>query len=276
MANSPKYKAGLIGSPVSHSLSPRLHGFWIKQYGIDGEYNAIEVAKEGLSALIRQLIEEGWRGFNITLPHKESILWHLDDVDRSVLQMGAANLVVINDGRLRGSNTDAYGFWENIQPMVEGTTKAVVLGAGGAARAVVEALIAVGFTQIIVTNRHKERAIALCEGKKGTVVEPWELRSQLLKGVDLLVNATSLGMVGKDALEMDLHLLPTSALVTDIVYTPLQTPLLQQASSRGNRTVDGLGMLLYQAVPAFEAWFGVRPEVTKELREHVLAGAKAA
>ena len=180
------------------------------------------------------------------------------------------NTVVIKNGKLIGRNTDAYGFWENIRPQVRAKNKAVVLGAGGAARAVVVALLANGFQHIIINNRNQSRAEMLANGNPKIFVSAWENRAAILEDADLLVNTTSLGMAGKEWLDIDLAELPQQALVSDIVYKPLKTPLLVQAKARGNPFVDGLGMLLHQAVPAFEAWFGIKPEVTDELRRHIL------
>ena len=268
-------KAGVIGWPVSHSLSPRLHGFWLRQHKIEGAYEALAVPTGDLASVTQRLVAEQWRGFNLTIPHKEAVIPLLHGIDDAARAIGAVNTVVINGAKLIGHNTDAYGFWENIRPSVAQRNKAVVLGAGGAARAVVHALRANGFKQIVIINRSRERAEILCGETPDISVGDWAARATLLECADVLVNTTSLGMTGKDALDLDLSLLPTSAVVNDIVYAPLQTPLLMQAQARGNTVVDGLGMLLHQAVPAFEAWFGVRPQVTQALREHVLAGAGA-
>ena len=265
--------AGVIGWPVSHSLSPRLHQFWLKQYGIDGHYNAVAAEPAALSFIVPGLVAQGWRGFNLTIPHKETIIPLLSEIDEAAKHIGAVNTVIIKDGKLIGRNTDAYGFWENIRPHVKQKKKAVILGAGGAARAVLQALLDNGFTHIVLTNRSRERAEILARGNSYVTVCNWEDRSSNLHDADLLVNTTSLGMAGKEALAIDLTLLPVTAVVNDIVYTPLMTPLLKDAKAKGNIIVDGLGMLLHQAVPAFEAWFGVKPEVTDALRAHVLGAA---
>lgn len=272
-------KAGVLGFPIAHSLSPRLHGFWLKKYNIAGEYKAYEVPPENLAEFIETLRKDkDFVGVNLTVPHKEAVMGLVDEVDFLANVIGAVNTVIYDKGILVGKNTDAYGFAENIRNSVTGTKKAVVLGAGGGAKAVIFALKQLGFEQVIITNRTRTRA----EELSSTIDYPlsvmyWEKRSEILIDADLLVNTTSLGMTGKEPLEIDLSLLPTTALVTDIVYSPLITPLLAQAQARGNRVVDGLGMLLHQAVPAFEAWFtkelaGRKPEVTEELRQHVLSG----
>lgn len=267
-------KAGVVGWPVSHSLSPRLHNYWLKQYNIDGEYKAYPVEPENLPEFIENLRrDKDFVGANFTIPHKEATMKLVDETHGFAWMIEAVNTIIVKDGQLHGMNTDDEGFTENIRSHITGTKKAVVLGAGGAAKAVVFALKILGFKQIIITNRTRERAEKLAQWVEPNLeIADWEDRNKILQDADLLVNTTSLGMTGKDSLEINLSLLPETALVTDIVYSPLITPLLAQAQARGNPIVDGLGMLLYQAVPAFEAWFGVRPEVTEELRQYVLSG----
>lgn len=267
-------KAGVVGWPVSHSLSPRLHGYWLKQYAIPGEYSAFSITSVGLPAFIEGLRQQpDMRGVNLTIPHKEAVIPLLDEVDELAKHIGAVNTVVVKGGKLFGSNTDVYGFAENIRPHVKATNKAVVLGAGGAAKAICWALQEFGFSRIVVLNRTEARAQELVEQIGGNLAaKRWQERSIALGGADLLVNTTSLGLKNSEALDIDLSSLPKTALVTDAVYAPLMTPLLAQSQARGNPIVDGLGMLLHQAVPGFEAWFGVKPEVTRELRDHVLAG----
>ena len=265
-------RAGVIGWPVGHSLSPKLHGYWLKHYNIKGEYLAKGVEPEDLEEALRALPKKGWQGCNLTIPHKEAALLSMDSLDEEARAIGAVNTVIVKKGKLHGTNTDAYGFIENIRPfMPKAKNKAVVLGAGGAAKAVCYALIKDGFDKISIANRTHEKSEALARqfGNKANAAM-WDERAALLEQADLLVNATSLGMTGKGPLDIDLSRLPKTALVTDIVYAPLVTPLLAQANARGNSVIDGLGMLLHQAVPAFEAWFGVRPEVTPELRQYVL------
>lgn len=264
-------KAAVIGYPVAHSLSPRLHNYWLKKNNIAGEYTAIEVLPENLSEFIKSLDKNGFCGVNVTIPHKENVIPFLDEIDKYAKAIGAVNTIVVNDGKLIGKNTDAEGFYNNIENRIRGAKKAVVLGAGGAAKAIVFALEMFDFEEIIIINRTKDRAIMLAHiFSLNSKVADWNDRNKILENADLLVNTTSLGMTGKDELDIDLSLLPKTALVTDIVYNPLITPLLAQAQARGNPIVDGLGMLLHQAVPAFEAWFGVRPEVTEELRKYIL------
>jgi len=262
--------AGVIGWPVKHSLSPKLHGYWLKQYGIDGEYKAQGVEPTDLKDFLKSLPQTGWQGCNLTLPHKEAAFKLVDELDDIARAVGAVNTIIVKDGKLLGRNSDVYGFAENIRPHLRAKNKAVVIGAGGAAYAVVQALLQEGFKKVEVTNRTESRAQVLREHFKNKIsVLPWESRHRL-EGADLLVNTTSQGMVGQEPLDLKLDALPKEALVTDIVYTPLITPLLAQAKARGNTIVDGLGMLIHQGVPGFEAWFGVRPEVTEQLRRYLL------
>lgn len=256
--------AGVAGWPVSHSLSPRLHNYWLKQLGIHGEYNAYEVRPEALPGFIESLRSmHGMRGCNLTLPHKEHAIALLDSVDALAQTVGAVNTIIAEDGKLHGTNTDVYGFAENIRPHMTGNGKAVILGAGGASRAVAKALLDLGFADIHITNRTRAKAEAVNAALGGVLkIEEWDMRSAVLKGADLLVNTTSLGLKGQPPLQLDLSALPKTALVTDIVYKPLLTPLLEWAQAHGNPTVDGLGMLIYQAVPGFTAWFGAPPDVT--------------
>ncbi len=268
--------AGVMGWPVAHSLSPRLHRFWLDRYGIDGAYEPIAVPPEDFDNTIRNLASTGFRGVNLTIPHKEAGLKVCDEVDDLARRIGAVNTVVLEEGRLVGSNTDAFGFIENLRHGTPGWNPAAgpafVLGGGGAARAVAVALADAGAPEVRVCNRTAARAGALAAALGAPAVAvPWAEREAGLGGAALLVNATSLGMTGQPGLELDLHELPVSALVTDIVYTPLETALLARARARGNPAVDGLGMLLHQARPGFEAWFGVAPEVTAKLRAFVLS-----
>jgi len=271
--------AGIMGWPVSHSRSPALHNFWLDEYGIDGAYVPLPVQPEQLERALRALPSLGFRGANLTLPHKEAALAIVDRVDPLASRIGAVNTVVVMpDGSLEASNTDAFGFRENLRDCApdwdprEGP--AVVLGAGGSARAVTASLTELRVPVIRLVNRTVERAEALARdlGGLGTriSVHPWEAREEVLDGAGLLVNTTSLGMTGAPELRIDLSLLPLAAIVVDIVYVPLDTPLLAEARQRGNRTVDGLGMLLHQGRPGFEAWFGTPVRVTRELRVAVL------
>jgi shikimate dehydrogenase len=269
--------AGVMGWPVSHSRSPRLHGFWLEQLGIDGAYVPLPVHPQNFSTALRALPLLGFRGCNVTLPHKEAALAAVDVLEPLARRIGAVNtVIVLADGRLEGRNTDAFGFIENLRAGAPGwraeSGPAVILGAGGAARAVVAALQDAGSPDIRVLNRTAARAERLA-GELGSpvrVLPSTELASALADAT-LLVNSTSLGMSGQPALALDLALLPPTALVTDLVTNPLPTPLLAAAAARGHPTVDGLGMLLHQARPGFTAWFGATPEVTPQLRAHVLA-----
>jgi shikimate dehydrogenase len=270
-------RACVIGWPVEHSRSPSIHRYWLAQYGIDGAYEKEAVRPVDLAGFLGALEKRGYAGANVTLPHKEAALRLAAVADEAARAIGAANTLWLDQaGRLCAGNTDAYGFITNLEAeapdWIEGRRPVIVLGAGGAARAILHGLLSEGAASIVLTNRTRGRADALAHafGPSVTVID-WEDRRRALAGCGLLVNATSLGMTGKEPLDLDLAALPADAVVADIVYSPLQTELLVAARARGNRTVEGLGMLLYQAVPGFERWFGVRPEVTPELRAHVAA-----
>jgi shikimate dehydrogenase len=267
-------KACVIGWPVAHSLSPALHTYWLKRYNIEGSYTAEEVQSERLAAFLKNMQANGFSGCNVTTPHKAAVIPFLDEVDALASSIGAVNTIIAQKGKLRGTNTDAFGFTENLR--MEGAfsgkkNKAVVLGAGGAAKAVVKSLVDVGFADVMIINRTQAKAeqLQLQYGEK-VITCDWEYRDEALEGTDLLVNTTSLGLKGKEPLEVSLQALPKSAIIHDIVYNPLMTPLLIQGKENGNRIIDGLGMLLYQAVPAFEAWFGKRPEVDAKLRHYMV------
>lgn len=267
--------AGVIGCPVGHSRSPVLHGTWLRQYGIAGQYVPLHVEAGDLADVLRAMPRMGFVGANVTIPHKEAVLALADDVSETASRIGAANTLTFGpDGRLHADNTDAYGFIANLRQNAPGWDAmrgpALVLGAGGAARAIIVALQDAGVPEIILCNRTAARAEALA-AEFGVTALPWEDRARVLSGMACVVNTTSLGMQGQPALDLDLSALPASALVTDIVYSPLETPLLAQARARGCTVVDGLGMLLHQAVPGFARWFGARPEVTDALRAAVLA-----
>ena len=266
--------AGVMGYPVAHSLSPRLHNFWLDCYGIDGAYVPLPVAPEHFGAALRALGPLGFAGVNVTVPHKETAFAACDEVDAAARRMGAVNMIVFAGGKILGRNTDGYGFRESLRAAAPAWSgkgkKAVVLGAGGGARAVVAALLDEG-AEVVIANRTMARAEAVARDIGGTALD-WASRARALEGAALLVNTTVLGMEGKEPLDLSLDALPKTALVADIVYAPLETPLLLAARARGNVAVDGLGMLLHQARPAFAAWFGRDPEVSAELRAHVLAG----
>jgi len=264
--------AGVMGWPVMHSRSPRLHNRWMQRYGVAGYYAPLPVAPGKVETALRALPALNFAGCNVTLPHKEEIVRIADHVDPAARKIGAANCVVVQkDGSLSAFNYDVFGFMEALRAEAPGWSAArgpaVVLGAGGAARAVVYGLIEAGARQVRLVNRTLERAQALAD-EFGPAVEPlkWNDRSDALAGAALLVNTTSNGMVGQPPLEIALDPLPGDALVNDIVYTPLETPLLAAARARGNVAVDGLSMLIQQARPAFRDWFGVMPDVTADER----------
>lgn len=277
--------AGVMGWPVGHSRSPRLHGYWLHKYGIDGAYVPLAVAPEQAEQAIRALPLLGFRGCNVTVPLKEIAYRTVDRLDRTAHRMGAVNTIIVDeDGTLEGRNTDGFGFIESLKADAPGwqagSGPAVVIGAGGAARAVVVALLDQGVPSVRLVNRTRGRAEDLANdlrllepdefgGERIQVVD-WAERTHILDGASLLVNTTTQGMVGQPPLDLELAALPLSAVVSDIVYTPLVTPLLGAAHARGLKTVTGIGMLLHQARPGFEAWFGHPAEVTPELRDHVL------
>jgi shikimate dehydrogenase len=291
-------KVAVIGYPVKHSLSPKLHGYWINQYkeelkakGIEAEYGMLEVAPEDLEKTLLGLKDNGYVGCNLTVPHKEAALKIVKNISSQAKIVGAINTIHIEEsGSLFGNNTDVGGFLDNIIDSISNNYrfdfslgKVVVIGAGGASRAVIAGLATViKAREIVIINRTKERAEKIksdlenitIDGlsyKSSITIANWEDRNNILEDANLLVNTTSLGMIGKPELDINLDKLPTSALVTDIVYKPLETTLLKNARNRGNKVVDGLGMLLYQAQGGFELWFGIKPEVTEDLRKFILS-----
>ena len=264
--------AGVIGSPVAHSRSPQLHAHWLKSYKLPGYYIPMDVSSENLRHVIRTLPSLGFVGVNITIPHKEALLDIADIVTDRATLIGAANTLIFRkDGKIHADNTDGYGFLENLRsnaPHWEPQSgPAALFGAGGAARAVVASLIDAGVPEILLTNRTRVRAEAIAEefGHRISVVD-WVQAGNIIDEASLLVNTTSLGMVGQAELRVPLDGLRAGMVVTDLVYTPLKTTLLQEAEAAGCHTVDGLGMLLHQAVPAFERWFGKRPLVDHTAR----------
>jgi len=268
-------RAFVVGWPISQSRSPLIHGHWLAVHGLVGSYERLAVPPEEAEAFFRGLPASGWVGGNVTVPHKEVAFRIASEKDAVAIATGAVNTLWIDGGRLCATNTDAPGFLANLDDRAAGWDAdpgvAVVLGAGGAARAVVWGLIARGF-RVRVVNRTRSRAEDLAARfAAGTTAHDFAELPGLLADAGLLVNTTSLGMAGKGDLAIDLAPLPARALVTDIVYVPLETPLLAAARARGLATVDGLGMLLHQAVGGFERWFGVRPTVTEALRDLVLA-----
>ena len=275
-------RACVIGWPVEHSRSPIIHRYWLSLYGIDGAYEKEAVPPEAARDFMRSLKQHGYVGANVTRPHKLAALEATDVRDAAARAIGAANTLWLDgEGRLNASNTDAYGFMTNLAEQApkwnEGGRPVMVLGAGGAARAILYGLFQGGASKVLLANRSRARAEELASNFPSRVeVVDWDTRNFAFEGCGLLVNTTSLGMTGQERLAVDLAALPTDAVVADIVYSPLETRLLADARERGNIAVDGLGMLLHQAAPGFERWFGVRPEVTPELRTHVIAslGAK--
>jgi shikimate dehydrogenase len=268
--------AGVIGHPIAHSRSPQLHGHWLRKYAIKGHYVPLDIKADDFERLVRTLPSLGFVGANVTLPHKQAALEIADLVTDRAKLIGAANTLVFRkDGQIHADNTDGYGFMQNLlqsAPKWNPTLgPALVLGAGGAARAVLASLLDIGVPEIFISNRTRERAEILKAdfGEKITVVE-WVQAGNAMEAVKTVVNTTSLGMVGKQEMRVPLDALAPGMLVSDLVYTPLQTKLLRAATEAGATPVDGLGMLLHQAVPAFERWFGIRPEVDDALRAAVL------
>ncbi len=274
-------KAAVIGFPVEQSLSPLIHQHWLQRYQIDGQYKSITIMPENLAQWVETLINTGYAGFNVTIPHKIGIMAFCDTVTDLAQEIGAVNMVTIDErGQLTGTNTDVFGFQENLrqqQPDWDPTQgPALVLGAGGASRAVVYALLDMGVPQVTLCNRNGDRAYALsqeefCQGRVNVL--DWTARDKGLYTSTLLVNTTSLGMINSAPLEIDLS--NANCLVYDIVYRPQNTPLLQQAQRYGLPVVTGLGMLLHQARPAFESWYGVLPEIDSDLLEKIERAAAA-
>ena len=275
--NQPYRLAGVMGWPVGHSRSPVIHNHWIAQLGLRGAYVLLPVQPEKLDDALRSLPVLGFAGCNLTIPHKVAALEIVDRVDLLAQRIGAVNTVVVEaDGTLTGLNTDGFGYIQSlldVQPDWQADAgPVVVVGAGGAARAIIVALMERGAKEIRLTNRSVDKAkdMAAEFGRQVNAV-PWEDRHEALSGAALLVNTTNQGMHGEPALDLNLRQLPSTALVSDIIYIPMETPLLAAARGRGNATVNGLGMLLHQARPAFAAWFGVLPEVSPALLEQIQA-----
>ncbi|MEL6236701.1 MAG: shikimate dehydrogenase [Pseudomonadota bacterium] len=276
MTDESPHLAAVIGWPVGHSRSPLVHGHWLRRHGIAGHYIPIGLRPENFETGLRALPKLGFAGVNITLPYKETVLHLASSISDRAALIGAANTISFRpDGAIHADNTDGYGFIENLrqgEPSWDPRTgPALVLGAGGAAKAIVSALLKAGVPELRLSNRTRQRAQILAEtyGAKVSIVD-WNASSQAVAGAKTIVNTTSLGMTGQPPLNISLQAAPADAVVTDIVYEPLITPFLDQARARGLRTVDGLGMLLHQAAPGFHHWFGVRPEVDAELRRAVL------
>ena len=268
--------AGVIGTPIAHSKSPQIHTHWLKLHGLQGQYIPMDVATEDLETVVRTLPKAGFVGANVTVPHKEKILEIADLVTDRATLIGAANTLIFRkDGKIHADNTDGVGFIQNLRQNAPGWDAkkgpAALLGAGGAARAVISALLESGVPEIMISNRTRVRADALkAEFGKRIVVIDWVQAGNMVEEAAMIVNTTSLGMLGKPPLRVPLDGLRKGTLVTDLVYAPLKTNLLADAEKRGCQVVDGLGMLLHQAVPAFERWFGVRPQVDSATRAAAL------
>ncbi len=271
-------RTGIIGHPVAHSKSPLIHNYWITRHGLHGRYDAIDIPVRKLKEQLPELIAEGFKGFNVTIPHKKAALQLCDEIDDTAKRIGAVNMLTVAEGHIKGTNTDIFGFLENIREGVPdfdfSAGPALVIGAGGAARAVIEALLSENVPEIRLTNRTYENAVELAVGTADpdkVKIVSWQDRDEGLSDLNLVVNTSALGMTGKPPLDFELNGLPEEAVVNDIVYTPEITDLLRAARDRGNRIVTGIGMLLQQARPAFEEWYGVMPEITEELLEKVRA-----
>jgi shikimate dehydrogenase len=270
-------RAGVIGHPISHSLSPKLHNYWLKRYGLAGDYTALDVTEDALEQTIRSLPAKGFIGANVTLPYKVSVMQFAHHITDRATLIGAANTLIFKeDGRIFADNTDGYGFMANLkQGAPEWDPKsgpAAIFGAGGAARAIIVALADAGVPEILLSNRTRPKAEALRAefGARIKVVD-WVQAGSMLADAKTVINTTSLGMQGAQDFKVPLDDLRSDAVVTDIVYNPLRTPFLNAAQAAGCITVDGLGMLLHQGVPGFERWFGTRPEVDEDTRQAVLA-----
>lgn len=277
MADAPR--AFVAGYPIGHSRSPLIHGEWLTRYGIDGCYSAIDVSPDEFPGLLVDIRAGKWAGGNVTIPHKEAAFERADRHDDAANAIGAVNTLWMEAGKLIGGNTDAYGFTANLDQRLSGWRdgeKALVLGAGGASRAIIHALLEAGFTRIDIVNRTVARAEQLAARFGDKVAAHGRARVEaLLAEANLIINTTSLGMAGQPPLELDLGSAQPGAMATDIVYVPLETPFLKSAASAGLRTCDGLGMLLHQAAPGFARWFGRFPEVDEDLRNIILSDLAA-
>jgi len=266
--------AYVIGYPVKHSRSPQIHRYWLKHYDLAGSYDLAELTPDQLAPFIEKLRDDENAGTNVTLPYKQDVQPYLDEIDDDAKNVGAVNTIYKSHGKLLGTNTDVYGFLTHLSDgapnWLEITNTVLIIGAGGAARAILSAMKKSSINNVYIANRTKPRAQILCDEiyPEASPIEMSEITS-ILATTDLIINTTSLGMIGQPPLELDLSALPEHSIVVDIVYSPLKTELLHQAEKRGLVTVDGLGMLLHQAVRGFELWFGTRPEVTDELRQIV-------
>jgi shikimate dehydrogenase len=278
-------KAFVVGHPIKHSRSPLIHGYWLRQHGLDGSYERIDVSPVNFGEFLKGFRSQGFAGGNVTIPHKETAFLSVERRTAQAERVGAVNTLWFEDGVLWGDNTDVTGFMAHLDASLgigweQGVDTVLVLGAGGAARAVVAGLQNRSLKRIFVANRTLSKAEDLARDlRPGSLVSletsAWEALGRVIPHAQLIVNTTSLGMAGQPPLAFDLSRAPRNAAVADIVYVPLETPLLAAAAAQGLRTVDGLGMLLHQAVPGFRRWFGVTPEVTPELRALILADIEA-
>lgn len=272
-------RAFVMGHPIAHSRSPMLHGYWLKRYGIEGSYERLDIPPQDIDSFFSSFSEAGWIGGNITVPHKTAVIPHLDHIDDAATKMGAVNTIWWEDGVLVGGNTDAIGFLGNIDELAPGwdtgTKRAVILGAGGATRAATYGLLSRGLT-VALCNRTVSKAEVLASHfGAGVSAHGTSELPDLLATCDLLVNTTSLGMIGQPSLDIDLSPLKKDAIVYDVIYVPLETELIKAAKARGHRSVDGLGMLLHQGVVGFNRWFTIKPEVTGELRQILIDDIRA-
>jgi len=271
-------KAFVTGFPIKQSKSPLLHGFWLSEHHIEGSYEAIEIAPKDFESFLKNLPSSEYSGGNVTIPHKEIACKLVEKLEPAAEVIGAVNTLWLEEGKICGGNTDGYGFAANLDEYArnwrEGKT-AIILGAGGASRAVIHAVLEAGYSQVHIVNRTVSRAENLSDrfGRK-CMAHGWNALSEIIKEADFIVNTTSLGMIGNQTDNQtampDFTKTKNTAIVTDIVYAPLETPMLKLASNAGLKTVDGLGMLLHQAVPGFEKWFAIRPNVTRKLRDYIL------
>ena len=274
-------RAFVTGYPVKHSRSPMIPGHWLKQAGIDGSYEAVAVAPQDFSAFMKTLADgsSGFVGGNVTIPHKQAAFELAEEADALASELGAANTLWLEDGRLMATNTDGYGFCANLDEWSPGWDKAqtaVILGAGGASRAIIQSVRDRGMRQIHIVNRTVARAEELADRfGAGISAHPLDALNDVTAGAGLFINTSALGMEGAAVPRIDFSKMTAGAVVTDIVYTPLITPIMRMAQEQGLKVVDGLGMLLHQAVPGFEKWFGIRPQVTKELRDLVVRDLEA-
>jgi shikimate dehydrogenase len=264
--------AGIIGWPVSHSRSPRLHGYWLEKHGVDGAYIPLPIPPEHFADTVRGMMHAGFAGANVTIPHKLAAFEVCDMVDETARRAGAVNTLTFRDGKITGANTDGWGFLANLRAhgVDPRSGPALLLGAGGGARAIAAALLAEG-VKVTIANRTAARAEQFVRDLPGPTLVPWEQRDAAVADHALVVNTTALGMEGKEPLRLDLSRAAPGTAIADIVYVPLETPLLKDAKARGLTPVEGLGMLLYQGIPGFHGWFGVEPEVDDALRRFVAA-----